>query len=86
MSEIDFNVVESDAASFSLSSSDDIAFSIGAEIYASNPYHGEYVVIPSEEVQTLQTGDCLLRQDVRIEPIPNNYGLITYDGTAITVS
>lgn len=51
-----------------------------------SPYDGAYTVTPSEETQTLGTSSRLLSQDVVINPIPSNYGLITYDGSVIRVS
>lgn len=49
-------------------------------------YHGSYDVIPSDQAQTLSTADNVLAADIVIEPIPSNYGLITWDGSVITVS
>jgi len=49
-------------------------------------YHGEYTVTPSAETQTLPTRGKNLDQDVVINPIPSNYGLITWNGSVLTVS
>ena len=49
-------------------------------------YQGPYSATPSEEVQTLSTANTILVQNITIDPIPSNYGLITWDGTTITVS
>lgn len=51
-----------------------------------NEYEGPYEVTPSAEQQTLETKDMLLANNVIINPIPNNYGLITWNGSTITVS
>ena len=50
------------------------------------PYDGPYEVTPTNEAQTLQTAGRTLAQDVTVGAIPSNYGLITYDGSIITVS
>lgn len=50
------------------------------------PYEGTYDVTPSGDVQTLATAGRTLAHDVTVGAIPSNYGLITYDGTVITVS
>ena len=50
------------------------------------PYHGAYTVIPSLERQTVPTAGASLASDIVVEPIPSNYGLITYNGSVITVS
>lgn len=49
-------------------------------------YEGPVEVTPSGEGQTLATADFYMRENIVINPIPNNYGLITYDGANITVS
>lgn len=49
-------------------------------------YTGAYEVTPSAEVQTLSTQNLMMSQNVTINPIPSNYGLITWNGSALTVS
>lgn len=49
-------------------------------------YDGPYEVTPGPEAQIFQTKDHAMRENLRINPIPNNYGLITYNGGVITVS
>ena len=51
-----------------------------------DPYTGAYEVTPSEETQTLETKNKRMTDNVTINPIPNNYGLITWNGSIITVS
>ena len=49
-------------------------------------YTGEYEVTPSAETQTLNTEGFRLTRNVTVNPIPQNYGLITYNGAVLTVS
>lgn len=49
-------------------------------------YSGEYTITPSAETQVLQTDHLVMSQNLIVNPIPSNYGLITYNGTTITVS
>ena len=49
-------------------------------------YDGEYEVIPSTEEQILETEMKLAKKNIIIKPIPQNYGLITWDGSVLTVS
>lgn len=49
-------------------------------------YEGPYEVTPSAEAQTLETDALYMRGDIVINPIPSNYGLITWNGSTITVS
>lgn len=50
------------------------------------PYTGQIAVTPSDARQVLPTSGTLLTQDITIEPIPQNYGLITWNGSTLTVS
>ena len=49
-------------------------------------YTGSYEVNPSQEEQALPTAYKRLTKDVIIKPIPEYYGLITWDGSVLTVS
>ena len=49
-------------------------------------YTGEYEVTPSAETQTLDTAGLRLTRPVTVNPIPQNYGLITYNGAVLSVS
>ena len=49
-------------------------------------YGGTYTVTPTQRTQTLPTEGMLLSDNITINPIPSNYGLITYNGSVLTVS
>lgn len=49
-------------------------------------YTGAYEFVPTAEAQTISIDHKLAEQDIIIDPIPSNYGLITYNGSIITVS
>lgn len=51
-----------------------------------DPYEGEYVITPSGAVQILATKGKTAAQNITIQPIPQNYGLITWNGSILTVS
>lgn len=57
----------------------------GIPLYPS-PYTRTYTVTPSEEEQTLETAGLMMTSNVKVEPIPSNYGLITWNGSTLTVS
>lgn len=57
----------------------------GAPIYPET-YTGAMEVTPSAEEQVLLTKGLMMPDHVHINPIPSNYGLITYNGSIITVS
>ena len=56
------------------------------EEYMSGIYRGSYIVTPTENTQTLPTMDYKLNANIVVNPIPSNYGLITWNGTSLTVS
>lgn len=49
-------------------------------------YDGEYDITPGSAAQVFQTNGKKITHDFIVEPIPSNYGLITWDGSTITVS
>lgn len=49
-------------------------------------YDGSYEVTPTQQTQTLNTSQKVLVENVIINPIPSNYGLISYNGSVLTVS
>lgn len=55
-------------------------------ISSSDYYTGELMVTPSSEEQTLPTLGKVMPGNVTVGPVPSNYGLITWDGTVLTVS
>ena len=59
---------------------------IAREYVDRDPYTGEYTITPSTDTQTLQTRNLRMTDNITIEPIPQNYGLITWNGTVLTVS
>lgn len=58
-----------------------IRFSDTTPIYA-----GEYEATPTQFVQILYTKGRRMTENVTVNPIPSNYGLITWDGSVMTVS
>ena len=49
-------------------------------------YTGAYDVTPSSETQTLNTEGFRLTRNIVVNPVPSNYGLITWNGAFLTVS
>ena len=43
-------------------------------------------IIPSQHEVVLNTANKLVPENIVIKPIPSNYGLITWDGSVLTVS
>lgn len=51
-----------------------------------DPYDGICHVEPSNESRVLETRGKVMLENVVVEPIPSNYGLITWNGSTLTVS
>ena len=49
-------------------------------------YEGPYEITPTQVTQTLATDSLYMRGNITIKPIPQNYGLITWNGATLTVS
>lgn len=48
-------------------------------------YTGSYEITPTDETQTIPTANLLAAQDFVINPIPSDYGHISWNGSVITV-
>ena len=64
----------------------DLDMSVGVYAQIGEHYHGAYTITPSSETQILDTDTLILDGNITINPIPSNYGLISWDGSKITVS
>lgn len=62
--------------------------SVGAayNVIGGQPYEGSYEVTPTTAAVTLDTRGRYMTDDLVVNPIPSNYGLITWDGITLTVS
>lgn len=49
-------------------------------------YTGPTEVTPTQETQVLYTESKTVLSNIVINPIPSNYGLITWNGSTLTVS
>ena len=72
----------------SLSGDDQFAAELGETIVkpVADYYTGEYEYTPSAEEQTVPIDGLVATSNIIVHAIPNNYGLITWNGSTITVS
>lgn len=49
-------------------------------------YTGAYEFTPSATEQVIEIQNKKAVRDIIINPIPNNYGLVTWDGVSLTIS
>ena len=84
---VELHVLDDATASLSINDDSPVNLSVGAEVIGGGiPYSGAYTVRPQPYAQTLEPATHVLDRDIVVEAIPNNYGLITYNGSVITVS
>ena len=85
------------AIKFKIKDSGPVKFHInsGATIFRTNMaivakpmdvYEESYEFTPSASTQIIPVKDKTPYADITINPIPNNYGLITWNGATLTVS
>lgn len=65
-----------------------VALSVGAVGVRteSRPYQGDYEFTPNGETQIIEIAGKQAAQDIIINPIPSNYGLIAWNGAVLSVS
>ena len=72
---------------FELASVEDEEYELASvDFITGKSYQGPVTIIPSQHQQILNTTNTTLSSDIVIEPIPSNYGLITWNGSTLTVS
>ena len=76
------------AYSLGVSKPKDISVGLDTKIEAAitEHYRGPYEFTPTSEAQTIPVGGLLAERDITIQPIPNNYGLIEWNGSTLTIS
>ena len=63
-----------------------VSVSSAIVVITGDPYAGPYTVTPTNEEQVLATYHKTMTGNLTINPIPSNYGLITWNGSTLTVS
>ena len=58
-----------------------IPSAVGVDTYA-----GPYEYTPTEDTQTVAISNKMATENIVINPIPFNYGLVTWNGSTLTVS
>lgn len=85
---VKLHVEESGGASLHVDDGGGATLHVGGSMYAVGPplYNGPLEVTPTQSTQVLATSGTRMDSDVTINPIPSNYGLITWNGSVLTVS
>ena len=65
----------------------DNAFAVNiSDIHTTGEYSGPYEVTPTNAVQTLPTTGKSMAHDIKVNPIPSNYGLIGWNGSVLSIT
>lgn len=61
---------------------------VGVKMIVNDPpiYQGDTEITPTQSTQVLLTEGMQINGDIVINPIPNNYGRIGWNGSVLTVS
>lgn len=63
-----------------------VELEVASGISAGGEYFGPYEVTPTENEQVLPTAQLVASRDIVVNPIPSNWGRITWNGSVLTVS
>ena len=63
-----------------------LQFDTKIQINGGEHYQGDYTFTPTNEAQIIDVHGLVVDEDITINPIPSNYGLIEWDGSVLTVS
>ena len=88
MNEVTLHVDDSSRAALHVQTDTQKTLSVDGQFYNIGvpEYDGSYQVEPSATETVLSCEGMKMIQNVIVSPIPSNYGLITWDGSTITVS
>ena len=51
-----------------------------------DPYTGDYTITPSSETQVFRTKNKRMTDNITVNPIPSDWGHISWSGSVLTVS
>ena len=75
-----------DEISGKLSSGYELSGEITSSAVSANTYKGSYEFTPTETTQTIEIANKRAAVDIIINPIPSNYGRITWNGSVLTIT
>ena len=86
MSDVRLAVDVAPTVALTVTDEDAAALTFGGTVFSPEVYRGAYIVTPAGNEQVLATAGMALEHDVVVAPIPDNYGLVTYNGTSLRIS
>ena len=73
-------------AEFNPETSKKVEFGEFIEVPVVDYYEGSYEATPTNQAQTIPVIGKTMKTNFTVNPIPQNYGLITWNGSTLTVS
>lgn len=73
-------------ASVSGSTLQPAAIQIASVEFPEETYEGEYTFTPSAEAQTIAINGKVALHNITIQPIPSNYGLVSWNGATLSIT
>lgn len=64
---------------------DSVKLKLGMSLETVSDYEGEYEYTPTEDTQTISIAGHKATENIIINPIPSNYGKVTWTGTVLTI-
>lgn len=55
-------------------------------VHIADWYDGDYIITPSNVAQEIQTKNKAMLHNLVVQPIPSDYGKITWDGVTLMIS
>lgn len=88
MVDLTLTVSGGESVPLSVSESPGVSLDLGVPFIGGRlpDYTGPTTVTPTGTAQTLATAGRSLNQNIVVEPIPSNYGLVSWNGSVLTVS
>ena len=83
---VEFSANDSFKATFTPQSAIKVQFGEHIEVPVVDYYDGDYSITPTAQEQTIPIIGKTARRNITVGPIPQNYGLITWNGSTLTVS
>lgn len=81
------HVLDNNKVSLSVGDPDGLSLSAGEVVnIGADLYDGPYEWTPTNTAQTIPINGLQANANITINPIPSNYGLVTWNGSTLTVS
>ena len=85
--EIVMNVQFFQEEAFTCGFSEESPFKVDlGEIITPQAYEGETVIEPNQSIQTLNTAGKYLTTNITVNPMPSNYGKISWHGSKLKIT